>query len=159
MGEVEQKKKEAKDKLEEELRKKKASLENLKCVHQIERAPIVKKIRELETSLHKTEKKHEMKVKQLERDIAMTSSQLERLNHPSENPRLEKEFECPVCLEVMLPPKKIFQCVHGHLICDGCKNHPEIRSCPSCRVCIVTSQFTRNIPMERLIRSQVENTK
>ena len=65
----------------------------------------------------------------------------------------------PSFLEVMLPPKKIFQCVHGHLICEGCKNHPEIRSCPSCRVCIVTSQFTRNIPMERLIRSQVENTK
>ena len=156
---MEQKKKEAKNELEEELTKKKQSLENLKRDHKIETAPTVWKIRELEASLRQTQKKHEMEVKQLERDIAMTNSQLERLNHPRENARLEKEFECPVCLEVMLPPKKIFQCVHGHLICEGCKNHPEIRSCPSCRVCIVTSQFTRNIPMERLIRSQVENKK
>ena len=157
--EVEQKKKEAKDKLEEELKLKKKSLENLKCVHKIHTAPIVKKVRELEASLDKIQKKHEMDVKKLETDIAQTDTQLQKLNHPSENPRLEKEFECPVCLEVMVPPKKIFQCVHGHLICEGCKNHPEVRSCPSCRVCILTSQFTRNIPMERLIRSQLENRK
>ena len=158
---MEQKKKEAKDKLEDELRKKKESLGYRKFVHQIETGPIVRKIRELEASLQKIQKKHEMEVKQLEGDIATTNSQLERLNHSSasENAKLEKEFECPVCLEVMLPPKKIFQCANGHLICERCKNHPEIRSCPSCRVCIVTSQFTRNIPMERLIRNQVENTK
>ena len=120
---------------------------------------IVKKMRELEASLDNINEKHEMDVKQLEMDIAMTNSQLQQLNHVSENPGLEKEFECPVCLEVMAPPRRIFQCVNGHLICDSCKNHPEIRSCPSCRVVIVTSQFTRNIPMERLIRSQLENRK
>ena len=157
--EVEQKRKEAKNKLEEELKIQKASLENLKAVHKIFTAPIEKKMRECEASLARIEKKHEMDVKQLESVIAMTNSQLQKLKHPSENPRLEKEFECPVCLEVMAPPKKIFQCTNGHLICDSCKNHPEIRSCPSCRVLIVTSQFTRNIPMERLIRSQLENTK
>lgn len=157
--EVELKRKEAKNKLEEELKIKKASLENLKVVHQIHTAPILKKMGELEASLVKIEIKHGMDVKQLESVIAMTNSQLQKLSHPSENPRLEKEFECPVCMEMMAPPKKIFQCTNGHLLCDSCKNHPEIRSCPSCRVLIVTSQFTRNIPMERLIRSQLENTK
>ena len=157
--EVEKKKKEAKVKLEEELKLKKACLENMKWVHKLHTAPIVRKMRELEASLDKMKKKHEIEVKKVETDIAQTDKQLKQLNHPRENPRLEKEFECPVCLEVMVPPTKIFQCVHGHLICDGCKNHPEISSCPSCRVSILTSQFTRNIPMERLIRSQSENTK
>ena len=115
----------------------------------------------MEASLHKQEKEHEKEEKQLEKEIAVTNKQLEKLKNPSENPRLEKEFECPVCLGVMVmvPPKKIFQCRNGHLICDGCKNHPEIKSCPSCRVSVVTSQFTRNIPMERLIRNQMENRK
>ena len=70
---------------------------------------------------------------------------------------LEKELECPVCLMVTDPPKKIFQCTNSHLICDGCKNHLKIRSCLVC--CVVTSRFTRNIPMERLIRSQMEYRK
>ena len=157
--EVEQKKKEARYKLEEELLRKKGRVFELKFGHSIKTEPIVKKIKELEASLDEINKKHQMEMNQLEKDIAMTNSQLQKLNHVSENPGLEKEFECPVCLEVMGPPKKIFQCVNGHLICDACKNHPDIRSCPSCRVVIVTSQFTRNIPMERLIRGQLENTK
>ena len=35
--------------------------------------------------------------------------------------------ECPVCMEEMKPPKKIFQCSNGHVICEHCKNNPEVR--------------------------------
>ena len=41
--------------------------------------------------------------------------------------RLRDLLECPVCMEEMKPPKKIFQCSNGHVICEHCKNNPEVR--------------------------------
>ena len=52
----------------------------------------------------------------------------------SDQTRVRELLECPVCLEEMKPPKKIFQCSNGHVICELCKNNPEVRSCPTCRV-------------------------
>ena len=40
--------------------------------------------------------------------------------------RLRDLLECPVCMEEMKPPKKIFQCSNGHVICELCKNNPEV---------------------------------
>lgn len=39
-------------------------------------------------------------------------------------------LECPVCLESSMPP--VSQCVHGHIICVGCR--PRTTRCPVCRV-------------------------
>merc|ERR1712096_574677 len=33
-----------------------------------------------------------------------------------------KELECPVCLEEMKPPMKIWMCSLSHIICEPCKN-------------------------------------
>ncbi|XP_058807214.1 uncharacterized protein LOC131673328 [Phymastichus coffea] len=41
-----------------------------------------------------------------------------------------KALECPVCLESAAPP--VSQCVHGHLLCFGCRLKTE--RCPVCRV-------------------------
>ncbi|XP_031847514.1 uncharacterized protein LOC116433502 isoform X2 [Nomia melanderi] len=41
-----------------------------------------------------------------------------------------KALECPICLESSLPP--VSQCVHGHIICVGCR--PRTSRCPVCRV-------------------------
>lgn len=38
-------------------------------------------------------------------------------------------FECPVCLDPVMPP--IAQCVNGHLLCFPCRN--KITACPLCR--------------------------
>jgi hypothetical protein len=56
------------------------------------------------------------------------------MNRPDRTGRVRELLECPVCLEEMKPPKKIFQCSNGHVICELCKNNPEVRSCPTCRV-------------------------
>ena len=32
-----------------------------------------------------------------------------------------------MCMEEMKPPKKIFQCSNGHVICEHCKNNPEVK--------------------------------
>jgi len=39
--------------------------------------------------------------------------------------------ECPVCLEAMLPPKNIFNCANGHLVCSDCRKNVE--RCPTCK--------------------------
>ena len=54
-------------------------------------------------------------------------------NNPMENQlEIQNELCCPVCLDVPLPPKKIFQCSQGHTICDECLTRIEKR-CPTCR--------------------------
>lgn len=66
----------------------------------------------------------------------------------------DKDFECSVCLDDMRPPLKIFQCRNGHVLCETCKNHPEVTSCPSCRIPLAgTNALMRNIPMEKLAKS------
>jgi len=41
--------------------------------------------------------------------------------------------ECPVCLELLLPPARIMQCSNGHLVCAECEAKPELNCCPTCR--------------------------
>ena len=74
------------------------------------------------------------------------------------NPALfDKDFECSICLEEMKPPVKIFQCKNGHVMCEACKNHPEVNTCPICRIPLAgSSSLMRNIPMEKLARSYFE---
>jgi len=65
----------------------------------------------------------------------------------------DKDFECSVCMEDMRPPIKIFQCRNGHVMCETCKNHPEVLTCPTCRIPFPgPSSLLRNITMEKLAR-------
>jgi len=41
--------------------------------------------------------------------------------------------ECPICFEDLKPPTKILQCQLGHLICQNCRNKPEVLICPTCK--------------------------
>ncbi|KZC11156.1 PREDICTED: uncharacterized protein LOC107189234 [Dufourea novaeangliae] len=41
-----------------------------------------------------------------------------------------RALECPVCLDSSMPP--VSQCVHGHIICVGCRTRTP--RCPVCRV-------------------------
>jgi len=59
------------------------------------------------------------------------------------------ELECPVCLEEMRPPTKIWQCMDGHPICDTCRRRPQVTSCPVCR-----QELTgRNVLAEKIAHS------
>jgi len=71
--------------------------------------------------------------------------------------RVRELIECPVCLEEMRPPKKIFQCSNGHVICELCKNNPEVRSCPTCRVNFRGHNVVRNIVAEKLARNTCDS--
>jgi len=57
--------------------------------------------------------------------------------------------ECPVCLEEMIPPTRIFQCRNGHLLCETCKNGLNPCICPKCR----QEMIGRATDMENFLRS------
>ncbi|CAB3409450.1 unnamed protein product [Caenorhabditis bovis] len=52
-------------------------------------------------------------------------------------------FECPVCLEYMLPP--YMQCQSGHLVCSNCR--PKLQCCPTCRG---PTPSVRNLGLEKI---------
>jgi hypothetical protein len=58
--------------------------------------------------------------------------------------------ECPVCLEEMKPPLKIFTCGNGHLICSTCR--PKVSICTNCR-----EKYTgRATAVEQIIRKMLK---
>ena len=60
----------------------------------------------------------------------------------------KSEFECPICFEEMRPPTRIWQCVDGHAICEGCRNRLDSKDCPSCS----RTLEGRNIALEKMAR-------
>ena len=62
-------------------------------------------------------------------------------------PPIMKVPECPVCMEEMVPPLRIHQCRHGHLVCSACL--PGLQNnCPTCRAWIMG----RATAVEQIIR-------
>ena len=58
--------------------------------------------------------------------------------------------ECPVCLEDMKPPLKVFTCRNGHLVCSTCR--PKVSLCTNCR-----EEYTgRATAVEQIIRKMLK---
>merc|ERR1712181_101133 len=66
------------------------------------------------------------------------------------------ELECPVCLEEMRPPVRIWQCSDGHPVCELCRRKPEVSCCPTCRKYIV-GRSTIAEKLARVIYCSEEN--
>jgi len=49
--------------------------------------------------------------------------------------------ECPVCLDKMVPPTRIFQCINGHHTCEKCKSKMNSPLCPNCRKTFIGRAF------------------
>ncbi|XP_023714491.1 E3 ubiquitin-protein ligase SIAH1A, partial [Cryptotermes secundus] len=58
-----------------------------------------------------------------------SSSSTTATNTTADSAHIASLFECPVCLDYILPP--ISQCKNGHLICSNCR--PKMTRCPTCR--------------------------
>jgi len=63
-------------------------------------------------------------------------------------------LECPVCLNIMNPPLRIWMCSSSHLVCEPCKERLEGRQCPTCRTETVT---LRAFIAENFSRSLFDN--
>ena len=64
---------------------------------------------------------------------------------------ITRSLECPVCMELMRPPTKIWMCRFSHIICEVCKDKLKAkeRKCPTC----TTEPFIgRNYMAEDLAR-------
>merc|ERR1719319_501701 len=42
-------------------------------------------------------------------------------------------LECPICMELMKPPSKIWMCSSSHIVCEPCRGKLKGMWCPSCR--------------------------
>ena len=62
-----------------------------------------------------------------------------------------KEFECPVCFDIMLPPKKIGACSKDHYLCGTCIMSLTNRRCPECREDFNRIKPTRRRKAEKII--------
>merc|ERR1719154_570553 len=69
-------------------------------------------------------KEHEKKIKDLEAKLQSLTSPPTAAAPPTP--------ECPVCLDPMAPPVRIFTCPNGHLVCADCKEKMEVATCPLC---------------------------
>lgn len=61
--------------------------------------------------------------------------------------------ECPICMENLMPPRRIFQCGNGHLICEICQPKMKEKKCPTCLQVFVG----RAIAMEQHLRTLFMN--
>ena len=140
-AEVEQLKLDTRRKLLETIENKSTDLEALKSGHETEMEPLTKEIDVLQVALDEAVKKRLKmitrqvnEVRSSETELQLSKKQLDLFDRQygaagtssQHSSIFEKDFECPVCYEIMAPPSRIFQCNNGHLICEACKCHSEV---------------------------------
>ena len=116
---------------------------------------ITKRIRILEEELdllitekNKKEKKHVETIVRLKEELVKA----ERQRVIAQKEEDEDQFACPVCLELLKPPLRIFQCPEGHILCENCKENPALVHCPQCRVPLERN-CSRNRALEEVARN------
>ena len=102
----------------------------------------------LQTEKEKKEKRHKTMMVGLKEELVKAEKQ----RVVAQNEEDEDQFACPVCLEVLRPPLRIFQCPEGHILCENCKENPAIVHCPQCRVPLERN-CSRNRALEEVARS------
>lgn len=70
-----------------------------------------------------------------------------------------KDYECPICFEIPLPPRKVYQCNNGHVYCSECKEKPGMSLCPQCRVPLNQKSAIRNIVYEEILAKRVQTSR
>ena len=116
---------------------------------------IVKKIKVLEEELHSLGKEKTKKVKQHNEEIFKLEEELRKAERRCLVARKDKDqeqFACPVCMELLKPPSRIFQCSEGHILCENCKENPSLVHCPQCRV-VLEGNCSRNRALEEVARN------
>jgi len=105
--------------------------------------------RTLATMMEENERQEALMVAKHEGEKALKKAaelEAKRIGVEARRPQIPA---CPVCLEEMVPPTRIFQCGNGHLVCETCKNGLRPCICPECRQDIIG----RATAMEALLRS------
>merc|ERR1719203_760289 len=115
---------------------------------------IEKRKRELE--MEEVENKQKMAklrkiTNQLDKDLKRFDLDPENDSNSANLEALRKNLECPVCLEMMSPPVRIWMRPASHLVCEPCKDRLEGAVCPTCRTgtvnlrAIMAENFARDL--------------
>jgi len=112
-------------KLENKRKKLESFLEAFAAKSKQKTAVLEMEIKDLKEQLNSNDRKEistsvEMKIKPNPELLQFINRQIEEL---------EKELECPVCLE--LATNHIYKCDDDHLVCSGCRT--KMTACPVCR--------------------------
>ena len=169
-------KKTTREKLVNDIELKKTNLENYRQSKQLELDPMENAIEKLQKSLEtmksafmevKNRQLKEMRIK--EDEIFLAEAELEDFDafyveRELQAASLKKDFDCPVCYEMMAPPRRIFQCPNGHLLCELCMARSgswKIKNCPTCRVSLGPGGdvLSRNLAMEKLVETYLGNRR
>lgn len=147
---------------ERNVQEKELEKERLKEKQTYERKNVVEKLRqemkELELRMRRdideTDTKHREEIDQLDqcqqieldrKSISSMRGTVEKLIKDFNNLDFEagtkkadvkaarEDMECPVCLETMRPPTRIWMCPSTHLICESCRHSLDANICPTCR--------------------------
>ena len=102
----------------------------------------------LQTERARKERRHKELLVGLKEELVKAEKQ--RVVAQSEED--EDQFACPVCLELLRPPLRIFQCPEGHILCETCRDNPAIVHCPQCRV-LLERNCSRNRALEEVART------
>eukprot|EP00090_Calanus_glacialis_P006188 TRINITY_DN14856_c0_g1_i1.p1 TRINITY_DN14856_c0_g1~~TRINITY_DN14856_c0_g1_i1.p1 ORF type:complete len:604 (+),score=165.54 TRINITY_DN14856_c0_g1_i1:579-2390(+) len=116
---------------------------------------IGKRIKILEDELESLVKEKAKKDKKQTETIVKLKEDLvkaERQRVIAQKEEDEDQFACPVCMELLKPPLRIFQCPEGHILCENCKENPSLVHCPQCRVPLERN-CSRNRALEEVART------
>jgi len=135
--------------------KKYSDIDNCEMEAEMEIEKVVKRIKVLETELEllKNEKYRNEKV--LQDDLKELDSDLEKAERHrviASQDEEDDQLACPVCLELLRPPLRIFQCPEGHILCENCRDNPSLVHCPQCRIPL-EGVCSRNRALEEVART------
>ena len=130
--------KEVKD-IEKTLKKKKKKrkddqVEKQKLVEIIDKYKV--EVKAIENTLKTSEKEMKYLVEfrdELEKDMGLIGDRIESAKDTGVE-AAQSQLECPVCLEMMKPPIKIWMCPQTHLVCEECREGMVNKVCPTCSV-------------------------
>jgi len=130
-------------------------LESSHSVSQVEKEKTVRKIRILEEELENLQQEKDRRLRLLaETNVKLRGDLDKAQRYNASNAQNEEDcnLACPVCLELLKPPLRIFQCPEGHILCENCKENPSMVHCPQCRVRL-DSNCSRNRALEEIART------
>ena len=110
----------------------------------------LEKLSEKQDEIRQKRQRMTRSVSSKELAVARLEMVLNQVAGPDQERKQPRELECPVCLEMMYPPARIWQCAANHLICGACRERIENYNCPTCRTQPI---FGRAVSVEAIART------
>ena len=105
-------------------RQKYAEMENFEAWAASQVEKVERRVRILESELRLLAEDSERKERLHKEGVARLEEELQRAERQrvvAQGEEDDDRLACPVCLELLWPPLRVFQCPEGHILCENCK--------------------------------------